>query len=144
MENVVITDTSRITVWLASHIRVTLKVLGMLLLKVKCSYFCICFMFVQIILQGPLGWQSFSGLPTGQTLWERDVYFLMNDEHSEISPISWEATVQKHIEDELYDSSLKVCPALDELYDAKRKGVLLKETWIIPYESVSLSPLAIG
>ncbi|XP_022132627.1 protein DDB_G0268328 isoform X2 [Momordica charantia] len=62
---------------------------------------------IQLYVQGPLGWQSFSGLPTGQTLWERDVYFSMNDEHSEISPISWEATVQKHIEDELYDSSLK-------------------------------------
>ncbi|KGN48416.1 uncharacterized protein LOC101206379 [Cucumis sativus] len=63
---------------------------------------------LQLYVQGPLGWQSVSGLPTGQTIWERDVYFFMNDdEHSEISPISWEATIQKHIEDELYDSSLK-------------------------------------
>lgn len=73
-----------------------------------------CLMFGQILPQGPLGWQSVSGLPTGQTIWERDVYFFMNDDdHSEISPISWEATIQKHIEDELYDSSLKVCPTYD-------------------------------
>lgn len=73
-----------------------------------------CLMFEQILPQGPLGWQSLSGLPTGQTIWDRDVYFFMNDdEHSEISPISWEATIQKHIEDELYDSSLKVCPTYD-------------------------------
>lgn len=63
---------------------------------------------LHLYVQGPLGWQSLSALPTGQTLWERDVYFFMNDDqHSEISPISWEATIQKHIEDELYDSSLK-------------------------------------
>ncbi|XP_023518582.1 uncharacterized protein LOC111782046 isoform X2 [Cucurbita pepo subsp. pepo] len=63
---------------------------------------------LHLYVQGPLGWQSISGLPTGQALWERDVYFFMNDdEHSEISPISWEAAIQKHIEDELYDSSLK-------------------------------------
>lgn len=35
--------------------------------------------------------------------------FLPRDvDHAAISPMSWEIAIQKHIEEELYDSSLKV------------------------------------
>lgn len=63
-------------------------------------------------LQGPLGWQSPSGLPT-ETLLQGDVdFFTFADGDAEVSAISWEATIQKHIEEELYDASLKVCTFL--------------------------------
>ncbi|KAE8706827.1 ubiquitin carboxyl-terminal hydrolase 27-like [Hibiscus syriacus] len=63
---------------------------------------------IQLYLQGPLGWQSLSGLPTGESLLDRDVDFYINaDEQAEINAISWEATIQKHVEEELYHSSLK-------------------------------------
>ena len=65
----------------------------------------VCMMF-----QGPLGWQSLSGLPVGQSLLDRDMEFFINaDEHVEIGAVSWEATIQKHVEEELYNSSLEVC-----------------------------------
>jgi hypothetical protein len=65
---------------------------------------------VCIMFQGPLGWQSLSGLPVGQSLLDRDMEFFINaDEHVEIGAVSWEATIQKHVEEELYDSSLEVC-----------------------------------
>jgi spatacsin len=61
-------------------------------------------------LQGPLGWQSISGLPVGEGLLHRDIDFVLNtDEDEEISALSWEATIQKHIEEELYNSTLEVC-----------------------------------
>ncbi|KAL4378943.1 hypothetical protein GQ457_02G009710 [Hibiscus cannabinus] len=57
---------------------------------------------------GPLGWQSLSGLPTGESLLDREIDFYINaDEQAEINAISWEATIQKHVEEELYHSSLK-------------------------------------
>ncbi|MBA0562724.1 hypothetical protein Golob_007747 [Gossypium lobatum] len=63
---------------------------------------------VQLYVQGPLGWQSLSGLPTGESLLDRDIDFYINaDEQAEINAISWEATIQKHVEEELYHSSLK-------------------------------------
>ncbi|GAV81705.1 hypothetical protein CFOL_v3_25159 [Cephalotus follicularis] len=63
---------------------------------------------IQLYVQGPLQWQSFLGVPTGESLLHRDIEFFINaDEHSEISAISWEATIQKHVEEELYDSSLR-------------------------------------
>ncbi|KAM3708731.1 hypothetical protein ACJW31_02G119000 [Castanea mollissima] len=63
---------------------------------------------IQLYVQGPLGWQSLSGLPVGQSLLDRDIEFFINaDEHAEISAISWEATIQKHVEEELYHSSLE-------------------------------------
>ncbi|KAE7998209.1 hypothetical protein FH972_002775 [Carpinus fangiana] len=62
---------------------------------------------IQLYVQGPLGWQSLSGLPIGESLLDRDTdFFVSADENAEISAISWEATIQKHIEEELYDSSL--------------------------------------
>lgn len=61
-------------------------------------------------LQGPLGWQSISGLPVGEGLLHRDIDLVLNtDEDVEISALSWEATIQKHIEEELYNSTLEVC-----------------------------------
>ncbi|XP_024032136.1 uncharacterized protein LOC21400717 isoform X2 [Morus notabilis] len=63
---------------------------------------------VQLYVQGPLGWQSISGMPPGETLRHREIDFFINvDEHAEINAISWEATIQKHIEEELYDPTLE-------------------------------------
>ncbi|KAK8653527.1 hypothetical protein V6N13_127522 [Hibiscus sabdariffa] len=62
---------------------------------------------IQLYVQGPLGWQSLSGLPTGESLLDRDINFYINAEQAEINAISWEATIQKHVEEELYHSSLK-------------------------------------
>lgn len=48
-------------------------------------------------------------MPIGETLLRRDIDFFINvDEHAEISAVSWEATIQKHIEEELYDPALEV------------------------------------
>lgn len=54
-------------------------------------------------LQGPLGLQSLeSFLP-------RDMNpFANSNDHDDISAISWEAAIQKHVEEELYASSLRV------------------------------------
>ncbi|KAG7544556.1 Spatacsin C-terminal domain [Arabidopsis suecica] len=58
---------------------------------------------VQLYIQGPLGWLSFSGYPTGEYLLHRGVEFFINvDDPTEISAISWEAIIQKHIEEELH------------------------------------------
>lgn len=66
-----------------------------------------------MVFQGPLGWQSLSGLPVGESLLDRDIDFFINaDEQAEISAVSWEATIQKHIEEELYNSSPVVCSSL--------------------------------
>ncbi|XP_007048161.2 PREDICTED: uncharacterized protein LOC18611704 isoform X1 [Theobroma cacao] len=63
---------------------------------------------IQLYVQGPLGWQTLSGLPTGESLLDRDIDFYINsDEQTEINAISWEATIQKHVEEELYHSSLE-------------------------------------
>ncbi|KAM6563640.1 hypothetical protein CsatB_023638 [Cannabis sativa] len=63
---------------------------------------------VQLYVQGPLGWQSMSGLPLGETLRHREIDFFVNiDENAEINPISWEATIQKHVEQELCDPTLE-------------------------------------
>ncbi|KAK7399448.1 hypothetical protein VNO78_10630 [Psophocarpus tetragonolobus] len=63
---------------------------------------------IQLYVQGPLGCQSFSGFPTGETLLHRDIDLFINaDVHAEISAISWEATIQRHIEEELYGPLLE-------------------------------------
>lgn len=65
---------------------------------------------VLVILQGPIGCQSFSGFPTGETLLHRDIDLFINaDVHAEISAMSWEATIQRHIEEELHGPLLEVC-----------------------------------
>lgn len=68
------------------------------------------------MLQGPLGWQSFSGLPVGDSLLDREIDFYIHaDEHAVISSISWEATIQKQIQEELFDSSIEVtASSIDE------------------------------
>ncbi|KAF3534393.1 hypothetical protein DY000_02036196 [Brassica cretica] len=60
---------------------------------------------VQLYIQGPLGWLSFSGYPTGEYLLHRGVEFFINvDDPTEISAVSWEAIIQKHIEEELHNT----------------------------------------
>ncbi|XP_061972823.1 uncharacterized protein LOC133695068 isoform X1 [Populus nigra] len=60
---------------------------------------------IQLHIQGPLGWQSLSGLPAGEC---RDFDFFMHaEEHTEINGVYWEATIQKHVQEELYNSSLE-------------------------------------
>lgn len=56
---------------------------------------------IQLYVQGPLGWQSIADLPVDDPSLLRDIV------PSNISPLSWEVAIQKHIEEELYDSSLK-------------------------------------
>ncbi|XP_049348132.1 uncharacterized protein LOC125812685 [Solanum verrucosum] len=56
---------------------------------------------IQLYVQGPLGWQSIADLPVDDPSLLRDIV------PSDISPLSWEGAIQKHIEEELYDSSLK-------------------------------------
>ncbi|KAJ6768552.1 SPATACSIN [Salix koriyanagi] len=52
--------------------------------------------------------RSVSGLPAGETLLYRDFDFIThNDEHTDINAIFWEETTQKHVQEELYDSSLE-------------------------------------
>ncbi|MED6158928.1 hypothetical protein PIB30_037567 [Stylosanthes scabra] len=66
---------------------------------------------IQLYVQGPIGCQSFSGFPTGETLLHRDIDLFINaDVHAEISAISWEATIQRHIEEELHGPLLEVLP----------------------------------
>lgn len=48
-------------------------------------------------------------MPIGETLLHGEIDFSINvDEHAEIGAMSWEATIQKHIEEELYDPALEV------------------------------------
>lgn len=56
---------------------------------------------IQLYVQGPLGWQSIADLPVDDPSLLRDIV------PSDVSPLSWEVAIQKHIEEELYDSSLK-------------------------------------
>lgn len=54
---------------------------------------------IQLYVQGPLGWQPMVDLPIGESYWPRDL-----DDPS-ISAMSWEAAIQKHIEEQLCASS---------------------------------------
>ncbi|CAI0554927.1 unnamed protein product [Linum tenue] len=63
---------------------------------------------IQLYIQGPLGWQSLLGMPPGDSLFHRDIdFYIPEEEHTEISPVAWEATVQKHVQEELYGSLLE-------------------------------------
>ncbi|XP_048128224.1 uncharacterized protein LOC115744096 isoform X2 [Rhodamnia argentea] len=62
---------------------------------------------VQLYVQGPLGWQSLTMPSTSEYLLHRDDLFINGNELAQVSAISWEATTEKHIKEELYDSSLK-------------------------------------
>jgi spatacsin len=71
---------------------------------------------VQLYIQGPLGWLSFSGYPTGEYLLHRGVEFFINvDDPTEISAISWEAIIQKHIEEELHHTKTEVTLSIDHI-----------------------------
>lgn len=61
---------------------------------------------IQLYVQGPLGCQSLSGLPRGETLPVKDIDYLVNaNEKVEISAMTWETAIQKHVEKEFYASS---------------------------------------
>ncbi|GER35123.1 spatacsin, partial [Striga asiatica] len=63
---------------------------------------------VQLYVQGPIGWQSLAESETEELSMLRDIYYVVNSSgHAQISATSWEAAVQKHIEEELYASSLE-------------------------------------
>ncbi|XP_051127140.1 uncharacterized protein LOC127248696 isoform X2 [Andrographis paniculata] len=63
---------------------------------------------VQLYVQGPIGWQSLADSATEELSILRDIYYVVNSSgHAQISATSWEASVQKHIEEELYASSLE-------------------------------------
>ncbi|XP_024990189.1 uncharacterized protein LOC112524555 isoform X3 [Cynara cardunculus var. scolymus] len=60
---------------------------------------------VQLYVQGPLGWQSVPGLPVEESFLLRDVDYLDDgNEQAKISTLSWEAAIQRHVE-ELYGPS---------------------------------------
>lgn len=61
-------------------------------------------------LQGPLGWQSVRGLAVEESFLLRDVDYVDNDNGNEqvkISTLSWEAAIQRHVE-ELYGPPVEV------------------------------------
>ncbi|XP_043696644.1 uncharacterized protein LOC122647289 isoform X2 [Telopea speciosissima] len=62
---------------------------------------------IQLFVQGPLGWQSLTGLPAGESFLHKDAgFFVSAHESAEVSAISLEAAIQKNVEEELYASSL--------------------------------------
>lgn len=75
-----------------------------------CVHSCVVVIMFFLYWQGPLGWQSIADLPVGDPSLLRDIV------PSDISPLSWEVAIQKHIEEELYDSSLKVSNASVIIY----------------------------
>lgn len=70
---------------------------------------------IQLFVQGPLGWQSMAGLAAEEAYLQRDVESLLNDpEYSEISAMSWEAAIQRQIEQELSPSVEETGLALEQ------------------------------
>ncbi|XP_021728108.1 uncharacterized protein LOC110695197 isoform X1 [Chenopodium quinoa] len=79
-----------------------------LLLMLPCWFPTSLRRLIQLFVQGPLGWQSMTSLTAEEAYLQRDIEFLMNvQEYSEISAMSWEAAIQKQIEQELYPSSIE-------------------------------------
>ncbi|OWM82276.1 hypothetical protein CDL15_Pgr001850 [Punica granatum] len=62
---------------------------------------------VQLYIEDPLGWQSLAVPSSAGYLFSKDDVFVNNNELAQITEISWEATIQRRIEEELFDSSLK-------------------------------------
>ncbi|KAI3930736.1 hypothetical protein MKX01_037182, partial [Papaver californicum] len=63
---------------------------------------------IQLFVQGPFGWQSLAGVPTGESFLHRDInYFINAHENAEVSAMSWEVALQKSVEKELFASSLE-------------------------------------
>ncbi|XP_071689848.1 uncharacterized protein [Rutidosis leptorrhynchoides] len=53
---------------------------------------------VQLYVQGPIGWQSIPGLPVEESLFFRDISYVdKSNEEAKISPLSWEAAIQRHV-----------------------------------------------
>ncbi|KAK9064048.1 hypothetical protein SSX86_017920 [Deinandra increscens subsp. villosa] len=62
---------------------------------------------VQLHVQGPLGWQSVPGLPVEDSFLLRDTDYVDNGNGQvKITALSWEAAIQRHVE-ELYGPSLE-------------------------------------
>lgn len=60
---------------------------------------------VRLFAQVPLGWQSLSSaLSFGASILYRENNYVFNGNIDGINPISWEAAIQKSVEDELYSS----------------------------------------
>ncbi|CAN6442246.1 unnamed protein product [Victoria cruziana] len=63
---------------------------------------------VQLLVQGPLGWQSPSdALPNGEPMVHRSTLYFDVKENAAVDAVSWEAAIQKSIEEELYTSSFQ-------------------------------------
>ncbi|KAH6833706.1 spatacsin carboxy-terminus protein [Perilla frutescens var. hirtella] len=63
---------------------------------------------IQLYVQGPIGWQSLADSETEELSLLRDIYYVVNSSgHAQISATSWEAAIQRHIEEELYASSIE-------------------------------------
>ena len=59
-------------------------------------------------LQGPLGWQTVPELAVEESLFLGDVDYVDNgNEQAKVSTLSWEAAIQRHVE-ELYGPSVEV------------------------------------
>ncbi|KAF9603991.1 hypothetical protein IFM89_039345 [Coptis chinensis] len=63
---------------------------------------------IQLFIQGPFGWQSLAGVSTGEYFLDKDMESFINTrENAGVSAISWEAAIQKRVEEELYTSSVE-------------------------------------
>ncbi|KAF3781980.1 Spatacsin-C domain-containing protein [Nymphaea thermarum] len=63
---------------------------------------------VQLLVQGPLGWQSPSdALPKVESIVHRSTLHSDVKENAAVDAVSWEAAIQKSIEEELYTSSFQ-------------------------------------
>ncbi|KAI3451060.1 hypothetical protein Pfo_007725 [Paulownia fortunei] len=79
-----------------------------ILQMIPCSFPKAVRRLIQLYVQGPIGWQSLADSETEELSMLRDIYYIVNSSgHAQISATSWEAAVQKHIEEELYATSLE-------------------------------------
>ncbi|KAF5204820.1 Spatacsin [Thalictrum thalictroides] len=63
---------------------------------------------IQLFVQGPFGWQSLAEVSTGEYFLHKDMEnFINTHENAGVSAISWEAAIQKRVEEELYASALE-------------------------------------
>ncbi|KAL5714718.1 hypothetical protein ACHQM5_016641 [Ranunculus cassubicifolius] len=61
---------------------------------------------IQLFVEGPFGWQSLAGMSAGDYFLDKDMEtFVSTPENAGTSAISWEAAIQKRVEEELYDST---------------------------------------
>lgn len=77
--------------------------------EIKYSTLDLFFDLILLSEQGPIGWQSLADSESEELSLVRDIYYVVNSSgHAQISATSWEAAIQRHIEEELYASSLEV------------------------------------